>query len=106
LEGYLPDYMVPKRLVQVDRIPVTPNGKVDRAQLLSARAVVPCKAKRSSPTALEKVVSETWAEILGISQDDIGIDDSFFTLGGDSIGANLVVRVLTNRRLPVELVDL
>lgn len=106
LEKTLPNYMVPSRLIQVDRIPLTANGKVDRAQLLSTRAVVTVTTKRSEPSMLEKLLINTWADVVGISADEIGPDDSFFAIGGDSIGANLVVRMLANHGLQVELLDL
>ncbi|HLG54333.1 MAG TPA: amino acid adenylation domain-containing protein [Vicinamibacterales bacterium] len=106
LEQSLPNYMVPSRLVQVDRIPVTPNGKVDRAQLLSMSAVAPVAVRRSEPTALEQLLKQTWANVVGISADQIGVNDSFFAIGGDSIGANLTVRMLTSQGLNVELLDL
>jgi amino acid adenylation domain-containing protein len=106
LEDQLPNYMVPARLVQIDQIPMTPNGKIDRAKLLSERYIAPERARRSPTSAVEHVLSKTWAEILGIPTDEIGAGDSFFALGGDSIGANLVVRLLANQGLPVELQDL
>lgn len=105
LEEHLPNYMVPSRLVQVERIPVTPNGKVDRAALLSAHAAVP-PPKRSANNAVEEQIAQAWSSVLGISSEQISSDSSFFTVGGDSIGANLVVRLLANRGLPVELLDL
>jgi aryl carrier-like protein len=105
LEEHLPNYMVPSRLVQLERIPVTPNGKVDRAALLSARAAVPAP-RRSVSNAVEEQIAQAWSSVLGISSEQIGPDSSFFTVGGDSIGANLVVRLLANRGVPVELLDL
>ncbi|WP_167229049.1 non-ribosomal peptide synthetase [Massilia rubra] len=109
LDKRLPDYMVPSRLLQLDKMPLTPNGKVDQARLLAMSAAVPEPAPAvddSETNSLEKLMAKTWGDIIGIHLDDIGPEDSFFTLGGDSIGANLVVKLLEKQGLPIELLDL
>ncbi|MEV6069940.1 amino acid adenylation domain-containing protein [Nocardia sp. NPDC052001] len=81
----LPSYMVPV-IVLLDRLPVTANGKVDRAAL---PAPAPVAGRYRAPvTEAEKVVAEAFAQVLGGRR--IGLDDDFFTLGGDSLGAALV----------------
>ena len=81
----LPAYMLPQRIVVLDEIPLTVNGKVDRKALPlpdSARPVV--ESTYSAPsTEAEKTLAEIWESVLGVSQ--VGIDDNFFELGGDSI---------------------
>ncbi|NLE77980.1 MAG: amino acid adenylation domain-containing protein, partial [Rhodococcus sp.] len=84
----LPSYMTPDRLVALDKIPVTPNGKLDRNALpppsfRTEQDTVP-------QTSVETVVAESFADCLGIP--DIGLDDNFLELGGNSLAA---ARVLT-----------
>ncbi|WP_214407993.1 non-ribosomal peptide synthetase, partial [Pseudonocardia lacus] len=81
----LPDYMVPAVMVGLDRIPLSANGKVDRAALPApdaAGAPTP-RADRQPRTAAERVLAGIVAEVVGVPA--VGIDDDFFALGGDSI---------------------
>ncbi|QCX74847.1 Linear gramicidin synthase subunit B [Streptomyces sp. YIM 121038] len=78
----LPDYMVPAAVLVLDALPVTRNGKVDRAALPSpdfAGRVT----EREPGTEAEEVMCGLFAEVLGL--DRVGVEDSFFELGGDSI---------------------
>ncbi|OZM72250.1 hypothetical protein CFN78_14595 [Amycolatopsis antarctica] len=78
----LPEYMVPGTITLLDRVPVTPNGKLDRARLPRPRpgGDSPYRAPGSER---ERLVRSLFAELLGL--DTVGADDSFFALGGDSI---------------------
>ncbi|WP_428268382.1 amino acid adenylation domain-containing protein [Haliangium sp.] len=85
LRGELPDYMIPHLFVELDELPLTANGKINRRAL-------PDPLKQSSTdehefiaprTANEKLVAELWRSILKI--DDIGVQDNFFDLGGHSL---------------------
>ncbi|MFD5766398.1 amino acid adenylation domain-containing protein [Streptomyces sp. NPDC127049] len=80
--GVLPDYMVPVRVIVVDDFVLTPNGKVDRRALpaLELRAV---REYRAPSSERERVLHGVFAEVLG--RERVGVDDSFFDLGGDSI---------------------
>ena len=84
LRSILPEYMVPAYMMQIDNIPVTRSGKVDRRALpiiregSSKRYVAACSEE-------EILVCKTMSEILGV--DQIGIYDNFYALGGDSIKA-------------------
>ncbi|WP_214416173.1 non-ribosomal peptide synthetase/MFS transporter [Sphaerisporangium fuscum] len=89
LRERLPDYMVPSAIVVLDKLPLTPIGKVDRAALPAPEvAAAAGRVPPSTPTELR--VAEVWAEMLGT--DDLGVDDDFFALGGDSFTAVRAVK--------------
>lgn len=94
IKDKLPEYMVPSHMIQMDALPLNPNGKVDVNYLASLELAVhvsdPNAAKPQ--TATEQHIWEVWKDILGT--DAIGIDDSFFELGGESFKALKVVRRL------------
>jgi len=87
LKKRLPDYMVPPAIVVLDKIPLSPNGKVDRRALPAPESVRSQFEKALVPprTELEHLLARMWQSILGKKQ--IGIDDDFFELGGSSIQA-------------------
>ncbi|MEU9595457.1 amino acid adenylation domain-containing protein [Streptomyces sp. NPDC048109] len=80
----LPGYMVPALVMAVDAFPLTPNGKVDRRALPEPRFEA-ADAYRAPSTDRERLLHDVFAEVLG--RERIGVDDSFFDLGGDSITA-------------------
>ncbi|MGW1726788.1 non-ribosomal peptide synthetase/MFS transporter [Streptomyces sp. NPDC002306] len=89
LRERLPEYMVPASLTVLARMPLTANGKVDRKALpLPAPEEAGSRAMPQTPT--EHRLAQAWTRILGM--DDIGIDDDFFALGGDSFAAVRAVR--------------
>ncbi|MEU1311687.1 amino acid adenylation domain-containing protein [Streptomyces cinnamoneus] len=87
----LPAYMVPSAFVALDALPLNPNGKLDR-KALPAPAAGATTGGRGPRNPREEVLCQVFAEILKVPQ--VGIDDDFFELGGDSIvSIQLVSRV-------------
>jgi amino acid adenylation domain-containing protein len=80
----LPEYMVPAAIVAVPRIPLTANGKIDRVALPEpVWDAPPDVVKRAPANPVEAVLVSAWSQVLGVA--DVGVDDNFFALGGDSI---------------------
>ncbi len=103
----LPYYMIPATFTEIDHVPLTPNGKVDRKKLPMISAV---KLQASAPyaapqTALQREMTTIWAEVLGV--DKVSVHDSFFELGGTSLLATKVQRILTAKQgIELSVVDL
>lgn len=100
----LPEYMVPKIIIQIDKIPLTSNGKVDKRELQHADIITNEKERifRPAENELQKVITKIWSDHLGIAR--IGIDDDFFELGGHSLVAVRVMTVIEKEigvRLPL-----
>lgn len=83
---WLPDYMQPGVWVELPALPQASNGKVDRPALL-ARPTAPIPGNHGGPaqTPLHAQLVELWGELLALPVGEIGIDESFFNLGGHSI---------------------
>ncbi|WP_207388911.1 amino acid adenylation domain-containing protein [Azotobacter chroococcum] len=84
----LPDYMVPAQLMVLERLPLTPAGKLDRAALPEPQWQA--RDDYEAPQGdSERILAEIWAQLLGLPR--VGRNDQFFALGGDSIVALQVV---------------
>ena len=89
LARFLPDYMVPKSIMLLQSIPLTPTGKLDRAALPLPEFGSDSVPHRDPSTPAERRVARVFAQVLGV--DAVGADDSFFDLSGDSLSAIRVV---------------
>jgi amino acid adenylation domain-containing protein/thioester reductase-like protein/non-ribosomal peptide synthase protein (TIGR01720 family) len=89
----LPDYMVPSYFIIIDRIPLTPNGKVDRKSLITEGEFLQTGVKYIPPrNEVEEQLIELWQEVLKVKQ--IGINNNFFELGGNSLKAIQLVSLM------------
>ena len=87
LRELLPDYLVPSELVALEELPLNPNGKVDRRALPEPGR--PAAVGRPPRTDAERTLAALVGAIVG--RDDVGAEEDFFRIGGDSIGAALLV---------------
>ncbi|UCH95958.1 MAG: amino acid adenylation domain-containing protein, partial [Candidatus Aminicenantes bacterium] len=102
----VPDYMIPKTFIQLERLPLTPSGKVDRNALPDPETEEVEKEYKPPVTGVERQLAEIWQEVLNIKpkHKPIGIDDSFFELGGHSLRAiRLIARVHKAFHVKLEL---
>ncbi len=107
LSERLPDYMLPYYIVKIDTMPLTQNGKVDRKALLGLPIPTSpdSELEYQPPTNhIEEKLCKIWQEVLGVKR--VGIDDSFFDCGGDSIKAIQVSSRLNKYKMKLEIKDL
>ncbi|MEI6328559.1 MAG: amino acid adenylation domain-containing protein [Pseudanabaena sp. ELA645] len=100
LANKLPDYMVPHTLVIMEKLPVLPNGKLDRNRLPEPDISAIQREFVAPQTPTQKIMAKIWSEVLGIPQ--IGLHDNFLELGGHSLLASLVISRL-REALSIEL---
>ncbi|MCC2606940.1 non-ribosomal peptide synthetase [Planctobacterium marinum] len=85
LSSKLPEYMVPSVIIELEELPLLPNGKVDKKAL-----PLPTSTQRSSSIAkpsndTERTLTQLWGDVLNAPPESIGVDDNFFTIGGHSL---------------------
>ncbi|MBX9597696.1 MAG: AMP-binding protein, partial [Burkholderiales bacterium] len=110
----LPDYMLPSSLIELDALPLTINGKLDRRALPEAEFVDSDNYLAPS-SELEQMLCQIWSSVLGLEADKLGVRDDFFRIGGDSIlsiqlssrlrkaGYNISVRDIFDQRNIISL---
>ena len=95
LKAHLPDYMIPPHLIQMDKLPVNSNGKVNRGLLPKYKEVFSQQRENeyvAPATKIQEVLCNIWEKVL--HRDQVGVKDNFFELGGHSLTAvNLVSEV-------------
>ncbi len=94
LSKLLPDYMVPSCFIQIDEIPLTENGKIDRKKLVDLNGQIIIGAEYIEPRTKNEIgLASIWTEVLNIGH--IGVKDNFFHIGGNSITAIQVFNKLS-----------
>ena len=106
LKEKLPEYMVPGLFTQLDEMPLTPNGKLDKSALPEPDGRrMDMQPYREPRTDVEKTLAEVWKTTLGV--DRVSIDDNFFELGGHSLLGSQVISGVTSAfgvELPLRVV--
>lgn len=102
----LPAFMIPQDILIVDHIPLTQNGKVDRAVLLAMPVplALDTQTYEAAGTVRQQQILAAWQAVLQL--DRIGIHDNFFSIGGDSIRAVMVAQHCKRQGVPVGVIDL
>ena len=104
LRARLPEFMLPSAGLFLDAMPLSPNGKVDRRKLPPIEAA-PTANGATPMTEAQQTVAEVWKKVLGVR--DIGLDDNFFEVGGDSLlMANVECELRPRFRTPFTITDL
>jgi len=96
LARLVPAYMIPQRLVQLDKLPLNERGKIDRDALTRQIPNCPPKKNYRPPTGkTEILLQEIWQDVLENQQ--IGMDDNFFDIGGHSLSATRIMSRIRNK---------
>jgi len=90
LSKVLPDYMIPSYFVRLEKIPLTPNGKVDR-KVLPGPEKTAGESYIAPRNDIEKKLAGLWAEVLNVEKEVISITGNFFELGGHSLKAAILI---------------
>ncbi|PHH90935.1 hypothetical protein CDD83_2187 [Cordyceps sp. RAO-2017] len=111
----LPVFMVPSLYIPIPAIPMSATGKTDRRRLLEMGSSLTAKdvatlsrageQRRIPQTEAERLMQALWAEILNVEAESISADDSFFRIGGDSIGAMRLVGMARYRGFNLSVRD-
>ncbi|MFT4060281.1 MAG: amino acid adenylation domain-containing protein [Legionella sp.] len=108
LKTILPQYMLPKFYYQIDEVPLTAQGKVDKKALLKKEFSAISYTEYAPPTNIihEKLIC-IYSELLNISPTDIGINTEFFDLGGNSISAlHLIDKINQQFNIKINFADI
>nr|AHZ65449.1 peramine synthetase [Epichloe coenophiala] len=108
LRSKLPSYMVPQSIRILDKMPVNHTGKIDRSMLSESlqQKAPPTARKRLPSTAPERAMQQIWSKVLNIESSQIGLDDGFIKLGGNSLSAMKVVSMAREEGIRLEVADM
>ncbi|MCP5050288.1 MAG: non-ribosomal peptide synthetase, partial [bacterium] len=101
LSERLPGFMVPAHIMELETIPLTPNGKVDRRALPQPGFDTP-EEYTPPRNEIERILVEVWSRVLSMEKEKIGIDADFFQRGGHSLLATVMISKL-HRALDIKL---
>ena len=112
----IPAYMVPSIWIPISEMPLSSAGKLNRRSLRLQAESVPAhllsdymlatKSGRAPESDVEKMIATFWASILGLEVSTIGVEDNFFKLGGDSLGAMRLVTMARNSNLALTVASI
>lgn len=117
LAKLVPDYMIPTTYIPLTEFPLTPTGKIFRRILretwekktleeLFAEEAIRVSTYRAPTTASEMLVRDLWAEVVHVDPATISVNDNFFRIGGDSLGAMLLVSAARKRDVVFSVADI
>ena len=104
LAGELPHYMIPAHLIEIEKIPLTTNGKVDFSALPDEVGSKEITAAEKMLNGRHRILLEIWKEVL--EKDTVSVTDNFFELGGDSIKAVQIVSKAFQKGISLEIKDI
>lgn len=94
ISKFLPNYMIPNAIIQLEEVPLTHNGKIDK-KLLPKIEKTNNSLYKAASNDIEDALVKAWSQVL--NKDNIGIDDNFFEMGGTSLQAIQVVGILSKK---------
>jgi len=101
LSKQLPNYMIPSYFIQLEKMPLTPNGKIDRKALPAPEGEFQKRREYTAPrNTIEAKLAEIWQEVLGVAQ--VGVKDNFFDIGGHSIKILKLIQCI-NDQMDIEI---
>ncbi|MDP8241210.1 MAG: amino acid adenylation domain-containing protein [Candidatus Hatepunaea meridiana] len=106
LKKKLPEYMIPQYFMELESIPLTASGKIDRRKLDELFVTQPHQHKQADrlPNEIEAQLIKVWEAVLG--RTGIGINDDFFSMGGDSIKAIQIIARLYQNNIQLSVADI
>ena len=105
LNPLIPDYMMPSFFVHLEKMPVTPGGKIDKKALPVPEVTTTASTAYVEPvTAVQIALCEIFEKALGIEK--VGIEDNFFELGGSSLTASKVAVMCLSKNISIVYADI
>ncbi len=104
LSEFLPEYMIPQFFRILDKMPLTPNGKINRKELQSYEIEYDKEDYVPPETEMEKKLTEIWEKVLNL--DKVSITDNFFNIGGDSIKSIQIQNLANRNNINIKTIDI